>query len=70
MEELVKYTIVMRGYFDLFGDRCSERVERKAPATQDPKQSPSIVQSAKATSDPERSNSKADVVNGVDINGI
>jgi arsenic resistance protein ArsH len=30
MEEFVKYTIVMRPYFGLFGDRFSERTERKA----------------------------------------
>lgn len=30
MEELVKYTIIMRLHFDLFGDRFSEREERKA----------------------------------------
>ena len=30
MEELVKYTIVMRPHFDMFGDRFSEREERKA----------------------------------------
>lgn len=30
MEELVKYTIVMRPHFDLFGDRFSEREEKKA----------------------------------------
>lgn len=30
MEEFVKYTIVMRPYFDLFGDRFSERSERLA----------------------------------------
>jgi arsenic resistance protein ArsH len=29
MEELVKYTIVMRPHFDLFGDRFSERAERR-----------------------------------------
>lgn len=29
MEELVKYTIVMRPHFQLFGDRYSERKERK-----------------------------------------
>ncbi|KAK4447968.1 flavoprotein-like protein [Podospora aff. communis PSN243] len=29
MEELVKYTIVMRPHFDLFGDRFSEREEGK-----------------------------------------
>lgn len=28
MEEFVKYTIVMRPHFDLFGDRFSERTER------------------------------------------
>lgn len=30
MEELVKYTILMRQHFDLFGDRFSERSEREA----------------------------------------
>ena len=30
MEELVKYTIVMRPHFNLFGDRFSERQERRA----------------------------------------
>ena len=34
MEELVKYTIVMRPHFDLFGDRFSEREERRAKETQ------------------------------------
>ena len=29
MEEFVKYTIVMRGHFDLFGDRYSEREEKR-----------------------------------------
>ncbi|RSL55392.1 NADPH-dependent quinone reductase ArsH [Fusarium duplospermum] len=29
MEELVKYTIIMRPHFDLFGDRFSEREERR-----------------------------------------
>lgn len=32
MEELVKYTIVMRPHFDLFGDRFSEREEGRAKA--------------------------------------
>jgi arsenic resistance protein ArsH len=32
MEEFVKYTIVMRPHFDLFGDRYSEREEGKAKA--------------------------------------
>ena len=30
MEEFVKYSIVMRPYFDLFSDRYSERTERMA----------------------------------------
>ncbi|KAG9196111.1 hypothetical protein G6011_01232 [Alternaria panax] len=30
MEEFVRYTIVMRPYFDLFGDRYSERQEKRA----------------------------------------
>ncbi|KAH7254712.1 hypothetical protein FSOLCH5_011292 [Fusarium solani] len=34
MEELVKYTIVMRPHFDLLGDRFSEREERRAKETQ------------------------------------
>src|SRR5690625_1430964 len=34
MEELVKYTIVMRPHFDLFGDRYSERAERRLKAQQ------------------------------------
>lgn len=29
MEELVKYTIVMRPHFDMFGDRYSEREEKR-----------------------------------------
>lgn len=36
MEELVKYTIVMRPYFDLSGDRYSEREGRRLEATQGP----------------------------------
>lgn len=30
MEELAKYTVVMRPHFDLFGDRFSEREEKRA----------------------------------------
>lgn len=32
MEELVKYSIVMRPHFDLFGDRYSEREEKRVKA--------------------------------------
>ncbi|KAH6689041.1 arsenical resistance protein ArsH [Plectosphaerella plurivora] len=34
MEELVKYTVVMRPHFDLFGDRYSEREEKRKKAAQ------------------------------------
>ena len=34
MEEFVKYTIVMRPYFNLFGDRYSEREESKSKAAE------------------------------------
>lgn len=29
MKELVKYIIIYKPHFDLFGDRCSERAERR-----------------------------------------
>jgi arsenical resistance protein ArsH len=32
VEELVKFTIVMRGHFEVFGDRFSERREREREA--------------------------------------
>lgn len=35
MEELVKYTIIMRPHFGLFGDRFSERKEVKAKAARE-----------------------------------
>jgi len=37
MEELVKYTIVMRPHFYLFGDRFSERQERRAKQKEEDK---------------------------------
>ena len=36
MEDLVKYTIVMRPHFDLFGDRYSEPEQRRPKASQRP----------------------------------
>lgn len=39
MEEPVKYTIVMRPHFDLFGDRYSEREERRLKVSQGPNES-------------------------------
>lgn len=35
MEELVKYTLIMRPHFELFGDRFSERKETKAKAAKE-----------------------------------
>ena len=35
VEEFVKYTIVMRAHFDLFGDRYSERKDIKMPKDSD-----------------------------------
>jgi arsenic resistance protein ArsH len=35
MEEFVKYTLVMRPHFDLFGDRYSEREEKRQKAAKE-----------------------------------
>lgn len=35
MEELVKYTIIVRPCFDVFGDRYSERAQRRAKVEKD-----------------------------------
>ena len=35
MEELVKYTIIMRPHFDVLGDRYSERSERARKAAEE-----------------------------------
>ncbi|KAF2999757.1 hypothetical protein E8E13_005049 [Curvularia kusanoi] len=37
MEEFVKYTLVMRPHFDLFGDRYSEREEKRSKAAKEEK---------------------------------
>ena len=39
MEELVKYTIVMRPHFDLFGDRFSEREDHRAKQKEEERKS-------------------------------
>jgi len=54
MEEFVKYTIVMRERFDLFGDRYSERRERER----------------KKAKEEEERRKREDVVNGVDVKKI
>jgi len=40
MEEFVKYTIVMRPHFHLFGDRYSEREEKRVEQEKELKQLP------------------------------
>jgi arsenic resistance protein ArsH len=59
VEEFVKYTIVMRGHFGLFGDRYSERIERDKKAAK--------LAAASAASAAEVN---GDVVNGVDVGKI
>ncbi|KIH93173.1 arsenical resistance protein ArsH [Sporothrix brasiliensis 5110] len=54
MEELVKYTIVLRPRFDLFGDRFSEREERR-------------LKREKAE---EERNKEASTINGVSLQGL
>lgn len=56
MEEFVKYTIVMREKFDLFGDRFSERREREKKAVKEEEQ--------------RKKKSEANAVNGVNAQKI
>ena len=69
MEELMKYTIIMRQHFDLFNDRFSERREREAKEV---KAQQKMTASEKQAG--YEGNAKTlingDVVNGVDVNGI
>ena len=74
MEEFVKYTIVMRPHFELFGDRYSERTARKATAQKKPETD--LKPEAEATSAPPQTRNadepkaRKDVVNGVDLRAI
>ena len=64
MEEFVKYTIVMRPHFDLFGDRYSERIERRAKEQEKERQetgAPKATETAAGTSD---------TISGVNIKSI
>ncbi|KAH0272680.1 arsenate resistance ArsH, partial [Aureobasidium melanogenum] len=68
MEELFKYTLVMRRHFDLFGDRHSERKEKEAKRQRDievTKEEAKAGQEGNA-----KSMLTADTVNGIDVNGI
>lgn len=68
MEELFKYTLVMRQHFDLFGDRHSERKERETKRLREievTKKEEKAGQEGSATS-----MITANIVNGIDVNGI
>ena len=61
MEEFVKYTIVMRPYFNLFGDRFSEREETRGKA----------AKTSSVPSLPEQANPGVDdKISGSSTNGV
>lgn len=67
MEEFVKYTIVMRPHFELFGDRFSERTERelkREKARSEAKEKAGLEGNATSIG------STHGVVNGIDVNGL
>ena len=67
MEEFVKYTIVMRPHFELFGDRFSEREEREVKrekARSEAKEKAGLEGNATSIG------STNGVVNGIDVNGL
>jgi len=68
MEEFVKYTIVMRQHFDLFGDRYSERTEREAKRVKDDE---ALAKKEEAGQEGNaKSMQSAGLVNGVDVGGL
>lgn len=66
MEELVKYTIVMRQGFDLFGDRYSEREDRRKKKVKADAEEKLRKQQEKI----EELGEKEIVKNGDDVNGV
>ena len=75
MEEFVKYTIVMRKHFDLFGDRYSERTAARQKDEQQQSGTVKAPNGTSTTAEPAASGNgfeegPADNVNGVNINGI
>lgn len=68
MEEFLKYTIIMRQHFDLFNDRYSERMEREAKRARE--ENASVEKKRAGQEGNARSMASADLVNGVDVNGI
>lgn len=70
MEEFVKYTLVMRQHFDLFGDRFSERIEKYPEAkAQQPTFSNGHGDAAAEKGKVESANGK-NVVNGIKVSSI
>jgi arsenic resistance protein ArsH len=68
IEELVKYTLIMRYYFDLFNDRFSERAERQANYN---RSATNKAEQAQAGGEGNvKTVGSADVVNGIDVAGI
>jgi arsenical resistance protein ArsH len=61
MEEFVKYTIVMKPHFALFGDRCSEREERVEKERQ--RAEKEAVDARKTSEDVD----SMDLVNGINV---
>ena len=86
MEEFVKYSIVMRPHFELFGDRYSERIEQRAKDAKavaaaaekaDGEKRSRLDKAATAGVDQReqgngtgKTGAVADVVNGVNVAGI
>ena len=67
MGEFVKYTIIMRPHFELFGDRFSERREREEKRAREEE----TARKEKAGKEGNaQSIGSANVVNGIDVNGL
>lgn len=68
MEELFKYTLVMREHFDLFGDRHSERKEKETKRLREIEVTKSEEEAGKEGN--ATSMITAKLVNGIDVQGI
>lgn len=69
MEELVKYTVIMRQHFDLFNDRYSERTEREAKRLKEEAASRREEEKAGQEGNAKTMGS-AGLVNGIDVGGL
>ena len=82
MEEFVKYTILLRPQFELFGDRFSERAERRVKeakaaekvdgvdGSQLDKPPAAGIDPGKQSKGKEKAGTATDVVNGVNVAGL